>query len=335
MKHLFLLLSALLLAGCTSNAQTITPVTLEIKGESLPAIRHITDMKMVGDTLLFAYETEDSYGQRFLRSAMFDKDSQSLMIGADIGKRADGYYVSYMPYPFINSLGSVQVISQDDCEIYDLSFPDSLVGRRQNILDGESTLPFPLSQYVQDVYAASTDNYVFIGREPNGGSQYAMKANTVTHQVDTICKIAISSDLQTWMPNAGEMAYSNEYNRIAFAYRLHPVIDLMGMYGNLIKQIRLAPDTFDPKTLEQADFDDLNPLHTVDISVAPDYIYALIWGCKYSDVQAVNPTILKTNWNGNIVDKYTVASGPLYKIAVSSDNNLIGWNGTEFILLKL
>ncbi len=161
-----------------------------------------------------------------------------------------------------------------------------------------------------------------------------MTANTTTHQVDTIRKIAISPELQAWMPNDGEMGYSTKYNRITFAYRLHPAIDIIGMDGELIKQLHFAPDSFDPKTLEQSDFEELNPLHTVDITVTPEHIYALVWGCKYSEVQTATPRILKIDWNGNIADTYTI-SQPLYKIAVTLNNNLMGWNGKKFVLLKL
>ncbi len=334
MKALFCFISVLLAVSCTSNAQTLTPQPLELTVETLPVIRHITDMKVSGDTLLFVYETEDGYGQRFLRSAKVDEENLTLSIGSEIGKKEDGYYTSYMPYPFLNAQNKLQIVSQDDCEIYDLS-PDGVLTRtKQNLFDGNSTIPFPLSQYVQDVYAASPDTYVFIGREPNGGSQYAMTANTTTHQVDTIRKITISPELQAWMPNAGEMGYSTKYNSITFAYRLHPAFDIIGMDGELLKQLRFSPDSFDPKTLEQADFEDLNPLHTVDIAVTSEYIYALVLGCKYSETQTTNPTVLKIDWNGNIADTYTI-SRPLYKIAVTRNNNLIGWNGKEFVLFKL
>ncbi|MCC8037041.1 MAG: TolB-like 6-bladed beta-propeller domain-containing protein [Bacteroidales bacterium] len=333
MKALLCIISAFLVVSCASNAQTLTPLRLVLLCEELPAIKHITDMKVSSDTLLFVYESEDGYGQRFLRSAKIDEDNLSLNIGSEIGKKEDGYYTSYMPYPFLDTQNKMQIVSQDDCEIYDLYSDGVLTRTKQNVLDGKSIVPFPLSHYIQDVYSANPSTYVFIGREPNGGSQYVITANTMTHQVDTIRKIAMSPQLQTWMPNAGEMAFSCKYNRIAFAYRLHPVIDIIGMDGELIKQLRLSADTFEPNTLEQADFEDLNPLHTVDITVTPEYIYALVWGCRYSAIQTTNPTILKVDWNGNIADTYTI-SMPLYKIAVTSTYNLIGWTGKEFVLFK-
>lgn len=333
MKNLLTIMSVFLLTSCTSNAQTITPLSIKTIGETLPKIRHITDMKAVGDTLLFVYETEDGYGQRFLRRAVMDIYEQTLNISPEFGKKDDGYYTSYMPYPFLNCDNNIQVVSQDDCEIYNLSGDSSLSRTKKYLMDSSSSVPFPLSQYVQDVYAVSPDSYVFIGREPNGGPQYAMTANTTTQQVDTIRKIAISSELTTWMPNAGELTFSSKYNRLAFAYRLHPIIDIFGMDGRLIKQLRLAPDTFDSKTLEEADFEELNPLHTVDITATPDYIYALYWGCKYLDAQTSNPTVFKIDWNGNIVNKYTIAAS-LYKVSYSNDF-IIGWSSQKFIKIPI
>ena len=56
-------------------------------------------MKISGDTLLFAYESNDGYGQRFLRRAFIDFGSNQLKTSPDVGKRDDGYYVSFMPIP--------------------------------------------------------------------------------------------------------------------------------------------------------------------------------------------------------------------------------------------
>ena len=58
MKQVLVFIFALLLTGC-ANAQSVSIHKLDLTGCSLPPIRHITDMKISGDTLLFVYETED------------------------------------------------------------------------------------------------------------------------------------------------------------------------------------------------------------------------------------------------------------------------------------
>lgn len=336
MKTLIATAYLLLLVSCTANSQPTPSVKmLELTGDSLPAIRHVTDMKISGNTLYFAYETEDGFGQRFLRSAAIDHENAKLNIRPEIGKKEDGYYVSYMPYPFFDTTGDVRVVSQDDGDIYDLSDGNSLIRTKKNLLSGDSSVPFPLSQYVQDVSFVSHDNYVFIGREPNGGSQYAMKVNTSTAIVDTIRKIAISPELQSWMPNAGELAYSRKHERLAFAYRLHPMIEIFGMDGNHIKQIQIAPNTFNQKILQEADFEELTPLHFVDVSATSDYIYVLYWGCKYSDIETTTPYIYKIDWDGNILAKNRIALSPLYRIAVINDDGIIGWNGKTFVNIDI
>lgn len=334
MKTLILLPLLFILIGCNANAQPTSSVkTLELTGDSLPTLRHMTDMKISGDTLYFVYETEDGFGQRFLRSATIDHENAKLNIRPEIGKKEDGYYVSYMPYPFFDTTGDVRVVSQDDGDIYDLSDGNSLIRTKKNLLSGDSSVPFPLSQYVQDVSFVSPDNYVFIGREPNGGSQYAMKVNTTTAIVDTIRKIAIMPDLQSWMPNVGELICSGKFNRLAFAYRLHPVIDIFDMDGNMIKQVRIAPDTFDRKVLQEADFEELTPLYFVDVTNTSDYIFALYWGCKYSEIEHMTPYIYKIDWNGDIVAKIPIIK--LYRIAASSDGAIIGWDGKTFVNIDL
>lgn len=334
MKQVLVFIFALLLTGC-ANAQSVSIHKLDLTGCSLPPIRHITDMKISGDTLLFVYETEDGFGQRFLRRAIIEPKCNALDISTDIGKIDGGYYASYMPYPFFDNARNIRVISQDDCEFFTVENDTALVRTKRYLMDGGSTVPFPLSQYVQDVYIKNPDRYVFIGREPKGGRQYAMTADLGTSKVDTIRQINISPELQAWMPNAGEMAYSDKHNRLAFAYKLHPVIEIFDTDGKPIKSVRIGEDTFDPKTLEEADFEDMNSLHTVDLTFTSDYIYALHWGYGYSDADKNAPTIYKIDWNGNVIDRYFNIPYPLYRIAALDDNRLIGWNGKEFILIQL
>lgn len=335
MKILQLMALTLFMTGCANAQSTTTTVKLEISGEPLPAIRHLTDMKVSGDTLLFVFECEDGYGQRLLRRAIIDNSDNTIKISPDMGKREDGYYASYMPYPFISDNAAIRVISQDDCEIFAVENDTAFVRTRQYLMDGNSIVPFPLSQYVQDVYMTNPDRYVFIGREPNGGRQYAMTADLTTSKIDTVRQINISPELQTWMPNAGEMVYSDKHNRLAFAYKLHPVIEIFDTDGKIIKSVIIGEDTFDPKTLEEADFEAMNSLHTADLTFTSDYIYALHWGYGYSDADKNAPTIYKIDWNGNVIDRYSNIPYPLYRIAALDDNRLIGWNGKEFIVIQL
>lgn len=55
--RIFLIMAfTLLMSGCANAQSSSTPVKLDVIGETLPAIRHINDMKMSGDTL-FLYTT--------------------------------------------------------------------------------------------------------------------------------------------------------------------------------------------------------------------------------------------------------------------------------------
>lgn len=335
MKIFQIIALSLFISGCAVARSSTAPVTLDVVGESLPTIRHINDMKMKGDTLFFVYEGEGGYGQRLLRRAVADTKSHTLRISPDMGKWENGYFISYMPYPFTTDNGSVRVISQDDCEIFTLENDTTFVRTKQFLMSNDSKVPFRISQFVQDIFMTGPDKYVFIGREPNGGSQYAMSADLTSSRIDTIRQINISPELQTWIPNTGEMAYSAKHNHLVFAYRLHPVIEIFDTDGNIINSVKTGDDTFNPKTLDEADFDDLNNLHTVDLTYTPDYIYALYWNFKYADSRQSNPTIIKLDWNGNIIARYSDLAGPLYRIAAKDDSTIIGWNGKEFILLSL
>ncbi len=334
MKILQITAFTLFMTGYASVQSATSTAKLKISGEPLPAIRHVTDMKVSGDTLLFVFECEDGYGQRLLRRAIIDSASNTINLSPDIGRREDGYYVSYMPYPFITDNGSIRVISQDDSEIYTVANDNGLVRTRQSLI-GDSSVPFPLSQYVQDVFMMAPERYVFVGREPKGGRQFAMTADLKTAQIDSLRHITISPERHSWMPNMGEMAYSAAHNRLAFAYRLHPIVEIFGIDGKIICSVRLGEDTFDPQTLDEADFDDLNVLHTVDVSCTHECICILYWGFSYADASTYVPTVIKIDWNGRIIGRYTLNHTPLYRIAARDSSSFIGWTGKDFLLISL
>ena len=327
MKILKTMALSLLMPVCANAQSTALHAKFDVAGNALPAIRHMTDMKMTGDTLLFVYEGHENNGQRCLRRAVVDRDSKTVKVSPDMGKRDDGYYVSYMPLPFIADNGSIRVIGQDDCEIYSVENDTAFVRTRQYLMDGNSSVPFPLSLYAQDVLMTGPDKYVFIGREPKGGRQYAMKADLTCSKIDTIRQINISPELQAWMPNMGEMAYSGKHDRLAFAYRFHPIVEIFDTDGNIISSVRVGKDTFNPKTLEEADFHELNHLHFIDITTTDDYIYAL-----HNEYSESSRSIYKIDWNGNIISCEAVKAS-LQKIAVGNDNSVTGWTGNDFIAM--
>ena len=335
MKRLQLSAPALLLAVCATTGQTPLLSEFDLTGDPLPPVRHVTEMKVSGDTLFFVHDSEESLGQLFLRRAVIYLADNHLDISPEIGKKDDGYYMSYMPYPFIGADSRVHVISQDDREIYDITDDTALVRTKRYLMNGETEVPIPLSGYIQNIFMTAPERYVFMGREPNGGRQYAMRADLKSSRIDTICQIAISADLQTWMPNVGEMVFSPKRDRLAFAHRLHPIVEVFSMDGTSLKSIRLGQDTFDRSTLNEADFEDLNPLHTVDLTNTSDYIYALYWSYRYDERATRFPSIIKFDMEGNIIERYSDIPSPLCRIAAISNSRLIGWTGNRFILITL
>lgn len=335
MKRLQLSAAALLLAVCAATGQTPLLSEFDLTGDPLPPVRHVTEMKASGDTLFFVHDSEESQGLLFLRRAFIDLADNHLDISPEIGKKDDGYYMSYMPYPFIGADSRFHVISQDDREIYDITDDTALVRTKRYLMNGETEVPIPLSGYIQNIFMTAPERYVFMGREPNGGRQYAMRADLKSSRIDTICQIAISADLQTWMPNVGEMVFSPKRDRLAFAYRLHPIVEVFSMDGTSLKSIRLGQDTFDRSTLNEADFEDLNPLHTVDLTNTSDYIYALYWSYRYDERATRFPSIIKFDMEGNIIERYSDIPSPLCRIAAISNSRLIGWTGNRFILITL
>lgn len=335
MKTFGFLILFLFLANCAGAELSVKITKFETTGEPLADIRLMTDMKVSGDTLMFVYETRDGHGQLFLHRAVIDRGQQKLYISPSLGKRSDGYYTSYMPYPFTGHDGTFRIVGQDDCEIYDILNDTALVGTRHHILDSNFSMPVQLSQHISDIFATASDNYVFMAREPRGGRQYVLATDIATSRIDTIRHISVSPDLQAWMPNMGKMAYSDKHESIVFAYRLHPYIEIFGTDGKTIKIVRIGEDTFDTRTLDEADFDSLNILHTIYLTLSQNYIYALYLGQKYSELKPGDSVdIIKLDFDGNIIGRYRGGS-KLSSIAATDDDTLVGWDGTNFLYIEL
>lgn len=58
MKLLQIIDLTLFMSGCASEDSTYTTARLKLSGDPLPAIRHVTDMKVSGDRLLFVFECD-------------------------------------------------------------------------------------------------------------------------------------------------------------------------------------------------------------------------------------------------------------------------------------
>ncbi|MDE6668074.1 MAG: hypothetical protein K2K26_00150 [Muribaculaceae bacterium] len=330
MKSLPLIFLILLSSGCVAaQSDSAALIPFEIKGDSLPPIRHITDMKISGDTLFFVYEREDGVGRRFLRWALIHPTTHTLTLGPDIG-----IGTSYMPYPFTDSDGKIKVVSQDDGEIYDITPEGTLQPTRRRIFSSESSSPVPLSSYLSDVHTISPGKYIFLGRQPKGGPQYIMTAD-INARIDTIHQTSLSPELTAWMPNLGKLIYSDTHSRMAFAYLFHPVIEILTSDGTILTTTEIGYHTFNPSTLDEADFESLNPFHTVSITQTSDYLYALHWGYPYSKAELMNPTVFQLDWNGKIINRYFNVPSPLYNIAAYNDTTLIGWTGTRFIQIPI
>ncbi|MDE5878329.1 MAG: hypothetical protein K2H47_12645, partial [Muribaculaceae bacterium] len=330
MKILPSIFLILLSSGCTAaQSDPAALIPFEIKGDTLPPIRHITDMKISGDTLFFVYERENGFGQRFLRRAIIDSKAHTLTLSQDIGSE-----ISYMPYPFIGTEGNVKIVSQDNGKIYNITSDANLQSTGSHIFSSATPSPVPLSNYINDIYTVAPDKYIFLSRQPKGGPQYITTSDT-NSRIDTIHQTSISSDLTAWMPNLGKLTYSDSNHLLAFAYLFHPVIEFLTTDGAITATTEIGPHTFNPSTLDEADFESLNPFHTIDITPTRNYLYVLHWGYLHSKAEFIDPTIFQLDWNGKIINRYFNIPRPLYNIAAYDDTYLIGWTGTHFIQIPV
>lgn len=335
MKQL-LITSLLLLYYSAAMASSIQVSVTPLKADSLPDISHIIDMKAAGEKIIITYELKEGYGQRIMRDIYHDTTTNTLSFGKEYGKRDNGYYQLYMPYLIDSSDGNLQVVSQDDGELFSVGADYKLESTGRFLIGTNFNIPFPISLYLKDIQQLSTNKYIFIAREPNGGRQSIFISDIDSMAISEIRPIIANADYPTWMVNTGELAYSDKNGICAFAYRLYPKVDLFKPSGETITIHTVAEGGFDPQTVDYADMEEHNTLYFINLTQTSDYIYALYLGKKWSDINhnAGSSKIYKFNHLGEIVCTIDIPV-TLHKIAALDDGQIFAWDGKKFLLIRL
>ena len=311
---------------------SVTP----LKADSLPDISHVIDMKATGEKIIITYELKKGYGQRIMREIYPDTTTNILSFGKEYGKRDNGYYQLYMPYLIDSPDGNFQVVSQDDGELFTVGTDYKLESTGRFLIGTNFNIPFPISLYLKDAQQLSTDRYMFIAREPNGGRQSVFISDTGSIAISEIRPIIADANYPAWMINTGELAYSDRTGICAYAYRLYPKVEFFKPSGETITIHTVAEGGFDHQTMDYADMEEHNTLYFTDLTQTPDYTYALYLGKKWSDINhdAGSSRIYKSNHLGEIVGTIEIPV-TLHNIVVLDDGQILAWNGENFLLIRL
>ncbi len=293
-------------------------------------------MKAAGDALYCVYENDGSFGQRMLGCFTINSRNRSLSYNGDFGKMPDGYWQTYMPYPFMSPAGELTVAGMDDGRVYKPGHGLSLYPGQRYLIGTGSSTSYPLSMYVSDIFQLTVDDYIYVGRQPKGGIQAALRTDCATMEITEIKPLIADQRYPSWIVNTGEMIYNSREKICAYAYRLFPKIDFFDLDGNTINSVIFAIDSFDPSTIDMADTETLNPIHFIDLTQTASHIYALYCGTTIADAMSENAgsTIYRLDSDGKVAGTYSVGIF-IRNFAAINDTTFIAWTGSQFLFIKI
>ena len=126
-----------------------------------------------------------------------------------------------------------------------------------------------------------------------------------------------------------------------YAFQMFPAIQIYDFINSLDKTVIVAIESFDYTSISEADVWEANPIQFKDISTTDNYIYALYWGLKASDMDkkhsdgTAETKVVKCDWQGNILETYVI-NKRLQAFCVSDDDKrIIAYDGNDFLLINL
>lgn len=330
-------LISILFAALSISAHSLQSISMEaLDIDSMPQISHIIDMKLQNDTLFLTYENHEEMGQQFLKAYLYDHNKKKLTLIKEMCRMDNGYYQSYMPGIILNPYGGLELVGKDECKIYNVDHNLYITPTHRHLTGAELKMPFALTSYVTDVSKIDSDRYVFIARKPRGGSQSAFITDFADSTVTEIKKLAYNPEYDSWIANTGKMVYNHSEKTMAFAYRLHPCIEFFYINGGLVKSLKIGTDTFMPETLEDADTENMNIIHFIDIDCSKETLFALYMGKKYNEILPSDHTLLYIfDFEGKKMKEYDIPA-VITNLATSGDGKtIISYDGNKFIMFSL
>ena len=339
---------SVLLAGCfgyssKNNIQHITPTVEVLHIDSMPDIKILAEIRVRANQVYLTYESKGEYGQLHIKQYRYNNDTKTLNYDKEFFKNDNGYYQLFAPSLFEDDKGTLYVYDRDvpSVSIVDADGMANSIGK--HLITSSAKTPYTLVQEARQAFYKSPNEYLFIGREPYGGTQAFFLSHNHTDSIiiNEVCKIVYNEDNPSWMINFGKAAYNHNNQIIAFAYQLYPVVQFIDLKNNNVSTSVLPNVNTADVITEGADIWELNPVQFKDITSNVRFFYALYWGKSFSETHNERlsgkkiSTIIKYDCNGQIIATYTI-DRYLEAIGVSNDDSyIIGYDNQNICLIKL
>lgn len=332
--------------GCSSGKekQHFQPTVMNLKMDSVPDIKIMTEIRVWDNKVYITYESKGEYGQRHVKQYTYNQSTQTLCYDKEFFKNDDGYYQLFAPSLFDDGEEGLYVYDRDMPSVYSVASNGVAKSTGKHLITTSAKTPYSLVQEARQAFYKSTDEYLFIGREPFGGEQALFLSRNYADSItiNEVCKIAYNKDNPSWMINFGKATYNSHKQIVAYAYQLYPVIQFINVNNAKEESFVNLEDVekFNIK-IEGADIWEQNPVQFKDITSNEKYIYALFWGKTFTAVNNDRQLdkgmskIIKYDWEGNVIATYTI-NRYLENIGVSNENScIIGYDGKNICLIEL
>lgn len=331
--------------GCSSGKeiQHLRPAVEVLKTDSLPDIQILSEIRVWDNQVYLTYENEGEYGQQHIKQYRYDSDARTLRYEKELFKKDNGTYQFFAPSLFEDDKGALYVYDRDISSVCTISADGMAHPTGKHLITSSAKVPYALVRQAQQAFYKSPDEYLFIGKAPNGGAQALFLSRNFADSVviDEVSKIVYKEDNASWVINFGKATYHPNKQTVAFAYQLYPAIQFIDIPNN--KAFTAALPDVKPTNIitDGADIWEQNLVQFKDITSNGKYIYALYWGKTFATARHERQsgkgasTLIRYDWDGNITAIYTIDSC-LDSIGVSNDNSyVIGYNGKEMCLISL
>lgn len=310
--------------------------------DSTLQIKNIQDLRIIEHSLYLTYDYVGGYGHQMLCAYDIDYDNTRLEFCKTFFREENNYYSIFTPVSFWDDNGNMYVVERDQPNINIVS-NDAILRTSKALISNNAQTPYEMVMEAKQVFYKSPDEYYFIGRQPMLGIQAIYHSDNHGSQpvVTEIRKLIFDERYPSWILNHGKFSYNYKNKLGVYAFQMFPAIRIYDFVDNHDKNVVVATKSFDHTTISDADIWEANPIQFKDISTTDNYIYALYWGLKASDMDAMHSCgtaetkVVKLDWKGNILETYVIDKR-LQAFCVSGDDErIVAYDGEDFLLINL
>ena len=338
------LLSVFLMLLLSVDVYGVSNVKLTLLSvDSLPNIKTLVNMQVVGKRLYVTYENPKRWGSQLLRTYWLDEASSSLKMEYEYFR--DPAKSNGIDYPILvqDSLDSVSVMDRTYPLVYNLDMKrHTMKNTHKFVFSAKSRVPYAMALNVPFAYRKSDAEFYFVGRQPNMGVQAVYKSfsDSTATRVEEVEPLLYTKKYPAWTTNLGKQTFNKHTHVLVHGFYIYPAMQYVDLEGKQNRIVKLAEPNWKSLKPVSADVWDVNLIQIKDVTSSESYVYALWWNKTHQSMALLRKQnkaackLVVLDWTGNIKNTYMV---PRYmsNIVALDNSKLIGSDGKKFWLITL